>query len=214
MEYIESYNPEPEVSLGLAPHISESARVIRSELGVYTELGDYTEFVESTLGDFSYIMQRSSVIYCKIGKFVNIASDVRINPGNHPMQWVSQHHFMYRRKQYGFGDEDDKNFFEGRRKKQVIIGHDVWIGHGVTILPGIHIGNGAIVGAGAVVTHDVPSYSIVAGIPGKEIRHRFNAKIREGIERTAWWDWDHTTIRERVEDFRDVNRFIHLYGER
>ncbi len=47
----------------------------------------------------------------------------------------------------------------------ISIGSDVWIGAHVVVLPGVHIGDGDVVGAGAVVTHDVPSGTIVAGVP-------------------------------------------------
>ncbi|WP_414542654.1 acyltransferase [Nostoc sp. CCY0012] len=43
------------------------------------------------------------------------------------------------------------------------------IGSNATILPGIKIGKKAIVGAGAVVTHDVPDYAIVVGVPARVI---------------------------------------------
>lgn len=56
--------------------------------------------------------------------------------------------------------------------KPVIIDDDVWIGARVTILPGIHVHEHSIIGAGAVVTHDVPAYSIVAGVPAKVIKMR------------------------------------------
>jgi acetyltransferase-like isoleucine patch superfamily enzyme len=46
---------------------------------------------------------------------------------------------------------------------------DVWIGAGAIVLPGVRIGRGAIVGAGAVVTRAVEAYSIVAGVPAREI---------------------------------------------
>lgn len=55
-------------------------------------------------------------------------------------------------------------------KGPVIIGRNVWIGDKVTILPGVFIGEGAIIGANSVVTHDVPSFSIVAGSPAKIIK--------------------------------------------
>lgn len=54
--------------------------------------------------------------------------------------------------------------------KPVRIGDNVWIGEGVAILPGVSIGSGAVIGASSVVTHDVPSYSIVAGAPASIIR--------------------------------------------
>jgi acetyltransferase-like isoleucine patch superfamily enzyme len=54
--------------------------------------------------------------------------------------------------------------------KPVRIGNEVWIGANATILPGVTIGDGSIVAAGAVVTHDVPSFSIVAGVPARVIQ--------------------------------------------
>lgn len=58
------------------------------------------------------------------------------------------------------------------RFTETVIENDVWIGQRAIVMPGIHIGKGAIVGAGAVVTKDVPSYSIVAGVPAKIIKSR------------------------------------------
>jgi acetyltransferase-like isoleucine patch superfamily enzyme len=43
------------------------------------------------------------------------------------------------------------------------------IGSNATILAGLTIGAGALIGAGAVVTHDVPDYAIVAGVPARVI---------------------------------------------
>jgi len=44
------------------------------------------------------------------------------------------------------------------------------IGSGAVILPGVEIGEGALVGAGAVVTSDVAAGTVVAGVPGRQLR--------------------------------------------
>ena len=64
--------------------------------------------------------------------------------------------------------------FSGRpQPRESIIGDDVWIGARVIIMRGVHIGHGAIIAAGSVVTRDIEPYSIVGGVPAKEIRKRF-----------------------------------------
>ena len=55
-------------------------------------------------------------------------------------------------------------------KGAVIIGKNVWIGKNVCVMPGVSIGDGVIIGANAVVTHDIPAYSIVGGVPAKVIK--------------------------------------------
>lgn len=54
--------------------------------------------------------------------------------------------------------------------KQVIICSDVYIGSRATILPGVTIGEGAYIAAGAVVTKNVKPFTLVAGVPAKEIK--------------------------------------------
>lgn len=63
---------------------------------------------------------------------------------------------------------------QGVTKDKTIIGNDVWIGANVSIMSGVTIGNGCIIAAGAVVTKDIPSYSIVGGVPAKIIKNRIN----------------------------------------
>lgn len=61
-------------------------------------------------------------------------------------------------------------------KGPVVIGCNVWIGESARILSGVTIGDGAVIGTNAVVTHDVPAYSVVGGVPAKIIntRHSIN----------------------------------------
>ena len=61
---------------------------------------------------------------------------------------------------------------QGITRKPVSITEDVWIGAKATILGGIEIKQGSIIAAGAVVTSDVKEYSIVGGVPAREIKTR------------------------------------------
>lgn len=58
----------------------------------------------------------------------------------------------------------------GSIKKSVIIGDNTWIGARAVILPGVTIGNCCVVAAGSVVTKNVPDYTLVAGVPAKEMK--------------------------------------------
>ena len=214
MQKITTRLKREDLILSEKPAISPSAVVTDCMVGAYTEIAADVWMVESNLGNYSYVMERSNVAYSDIGKFVNIASEARINPVNHPVDWVSQHHFLYRTRQYGLRDSNNEDVFNWRKMQRVTIGHDVWIGHGAIILPDMTVGNGAVVAAGSVVTKDVAPYSIVAGNPAKTLRSRFPQSIWSELEAIGWWDWDHNTLKERLDDFYDIRRFLRLYGRK
>lgn len=52
----------------------------------------------------------------------------------------------------------------------ITIGDNVWIGNNACVMQGVTVGNGAVIAANSVVTHDVPAYTMVAGIPAKMIK--------------------------------------------
>lgn len=202
----------PPARLSPAPTVHPSAEVRDSALGAWTEIGPGWSLLEVTLGDYSYAAGTDGVIhYAAVGKFCSLASHVAINPGDHPMERVSQHHFTYRRRQFDLGP-DDPTLFDRRRRAACRIGHDVWIGHGAMIMAGVTVGTGAVVAAGAVVTHDVAPYCIVAGVPARALRDRFPAPVAHKLLASRWWDWAHEVLRERLEDLMDVERFLARYG--
>lgn len=191
--------------LSVDPLIDPTAKVKDCTLGRYTEIAEFCRVSETELGDYSYI-ERGSMVWCAtIGKFANIAADVRINATKHPMWRATLHHFTYRAGDYWPDAEDEKDFFSWRRENRVTIGHDTWIGHGAILLPGVTIGNGAVIGAGAVVSKDVAPYSIVGGVPATPIRQRFPKEIIERFEALAWWNWEHERLRDALQDFRALN---------
>ena len=202
--------------LSIEPLVHPEAEVVASRLGRYTEIGARTSVVESSLDDYSYVVNDSDIIYASIGKFCSIAAHTRINPGNHPMQRASQAHFTYRASSYFEGEADDAAFFDWRRASPLAIGHDVWIGHGAIVLPGRRIGDGAVIAAGAVVTKDVGPYEIVAGVPAKPVKRRFSSEIGQRLQALAWWDWDHEALRRALPDFRNlaIEAFLEKYEAR
>jgi phosphonate metabolism protein (transferase hexapeptide repeat family) len=217
LHYFEQYTGDVQRStltskpLGEEPVLHTGVFLQKTYLGAWTEIGANSWLVETTLDDYSYTAGDNQIIYTKIGKFSNIASHVRINPGNHPMERVTLHHVTYRRKLYGFG-EDDAAFFDWRRSHACTIGHDTWLGHNVVVMPGVTVGTGAVVGSGAVVTKDVEPYTIVVGVPAKPIRKRFPDAIIEKLLRIAWWDWDHETLGARLDEMNNVEAFVEKYG--
>jgi acetyltransferase-like isoleucine patch superfamily enzyme len=85
-----------------------------------------------------------------IGDNVDIASDVMIYNSEH--------------------DVNSEDFTA--TSTPVYIEDYVFIGPRAIILPGVKVSKGAVVAAGAVVTKDVPAFSIVGGVPAKEIGTR------------------------------------------
>lgn len=70
-------------------------------------------------------------------------------------------------------DSDRHTYYRNGEKQAmtapISIGDDVWIGHNATIGKGVTISDGAIVSSNSVVTRDVPTKTLVAGIPAEPI---------------------------------------------
>lgn len=200
--------------LGREPFIHPDCEITESRFGRYVEIGRGSRVAYSELGDYSYCDRYADIANATVGKFANIASFSRIGPTDHPMTLASLHHFHYRSEDYFEDASPDALFFEHRRSRRCLIGHDTWIGHGAVIKPEISVGDGAVIAAGAVVTSDVDPYMIVAGVPARPLRARLMPAIAERMIALSWWDWDHSRLRSSLEDFRRLpaEAFLEKYG--
>ena len=135
----------------------------------------------------------------KIGKFCSIACGAKFlfNSANHTMKSLSTYPFPIFFEEWGLDVRDITSAWDN--KGDIVIGNDVWIGYEAVIMAGVTIGDGAIIGTRAVVTKDVPPYTIVGGVPAKEIRKRFSEEMIAHLLNAKWWDWPIERISQNIE---------------
>ncbi len=115
---------------------------------------------EINIGENSYVGRCSNIQVTK-GYKVNIGKNCSIGPFF--CIWTQSSHVDF-----------DYNKCEEIKPKlgDVIIGDAVWIGANVLISPGVTVGENSIIGANSVVTHDVPAFAVVGGVPAHLIRYK------------------------------------------
>lgn len=123
----------------------------------------------------------------RVGTYCSVGRDLIISRRDHPTERPALHPFFYDAR-LGVVAHDT---IPAERDNPLVVGNDVWIGDRVTVLAGCRtIGNGAVIAAGAVVTKDVAPYTIVAGVPARVLRQRFDDAQIARIEATRWWERD------------------------
>ena len=133
-----------------------------------------------------------------IGKFCSIACGAKFlfNSANHSMKSLSTYPFPIFFEEWRLDKMQVASAWDN--KGDIVIGNDVWIGYEAVILAGVTIGDGAIIGARAVVTKDVPPYTVVGGVPARQIKKRFSEQTINELLKLKWWDWDEDRIARNI----------------
>ncbi len=174
-----------------------------------------------SIGYGSYIGENGIFVNAQIGRYSCIGNNVHMIVGRHPTRdFVSIHPaFFSIHNSIGFSYVSSQKFEEVKHVnpmknsegKDLIIGNDVWIGSNVNLLDGVAIGDGAIVAAGSLVVEDVKPYSIVGGVPAKEIKKRFTENDIGRLLKIRWWDRETDFIAKHADDFENLERFYRIF---
>lgn len=148
--------------------------------------------VNTTVGAYTYLAAGVYLNMTRMGNYCSVAAGSKIGGVEHPWWWGSTSTRL-----------SNHNIIE----RETLIEDDVWIGSNVVVRQGLRIGRGAVIGAGSVVLEDVPPYTIVAGVPAKEIRKRFTEDIVQQVATTRFWEYPPDKARKLLEtiDFPNVH---------
>ena len=168
-------------------------------------IGDFTMYNDFVNDPQEF--EKNNVLYhypinhdkLKIGKFCSIACGAKFlfNSANHTVKSLTTYPFPIFFEEWGLDVRDITTAWDN--KGDIVIGNDVWIGYEAVIMSGVTIGDGAIIGTRAVVTKDVPPYTIVGGVPAKQIRKRFSEETISELLELKWWDWKFEKISQNIE---------------
>lgn len=176
-------------------NISTSPNIIVGEYTMYNDFAnDPTEFEKNNVL-YHYPINNDRLI---IGKFCSIACGAKFlfTSANHTFRSLSTYPFPVFFEEWNLDKKKIKSAWDN--KGDIVIGNDVWIGYEAVILSGVNIGDGAIIGSRAVVTKDVPAYTIVGGVPAKEIKKRFDEKTINKLQQIKWGDWPFDKIQKHL----------------
>lgn len=176
-----------------------------SQIDPTSKVESGSNIVNTNMDKHSFCGYNCEITNANIGSFCSIANGVIIGGGMHPIHWVSTSPVFYE------GRDSVKTKFSTHAREEVKktnIGHDVWIGQNVLIKQGVKIGTGAVIGMGSVVTRDVAPYSIVVGIPAREIKKRFDDNVIKELLNSEWWNLEDALLTNLAIHFQNPKEFL------
>ncbi|MCE5198912.1 MAG: CatB-related O-acetyltransferase [Armatimonadota bacterium] len=179
-----------------------SPNIIVGDYTIYNDFySDPCEFEKNNVL-YHYPINNDRLI---IGKYCSIACGTKFifTSANHSKQSLSTYPFPIFYNEWSLSIEDITSAWDN--KGDIVVGNDVWIGYEAVIMPGVTIGDGAIIGTRAVVTRDIPPYTIVGGVPAREIKKRFPDETISRLIDIQWWNWEDSRVQEKLQDIMSGN---------
>lgn len=166
-----------------------------------TQLNRFSVLSRSSISKYTYIGPRTRIIDADIGSFCSISWDCQIGLPSHETGQVSTSPIFTKRL-----NGTNVSWVERDTHQTILprttIGSDVWIGTHAIVMAGVTVGHGAVIGAGSIVTKDVAPYTIVAGVPAKELRMRFKSEFVQVLLEKRWWEAPDKEIRDALRLFQ------------
>lgn len=166
---------------------------------------------------FSHIMNGAILgSSCNIGQNVMIASDVKLGHNVKIQNNVSLYSGVICEDDVFLGPScvftnvrNPRSEISRRNQyKPTIVHRGATIGANATIVCGIEIGKYAFIGAGAVITHSVPDYALVIGVPGRLVgwMSRYGNKLNFDKEGVA-------VCKDSGLKYRKINEYVYAEND-
>lgn len=131
-----------------------------------------------SVGEYSYgplrVIDGGGYSHLTIGSHCSIAEDVTfVLSGEHHLHAVT----TLPLRTFVLGEAQD-----ALSNGNIDVEDDVWIGHGAIVLSGVRLARGSVIAAGAVVAHDTAPYSVVGGVPARQISTRVAAEMVSRVQ--------------------------------
>ena len=181
-------------------HVITNPNIIVGDFTMYNDfVRDPRDFEKNNVL-YHFPINRDRLI---MGKFCSIACGAKFlfTSANHTQKSLSTYPFPIFFDEWDLDVKDITSAWD--RKGDIIIGNDVWIGYEAVIMSGVTIGDGAIIGARSVVTKDIPPYTIVGGVPARQIRRRFSEETIAALLELKWWNWPREKIARKIEAIKN-----------
>ncbi len=117
--------------------------------------------------------------HVEIGAYCAVGDEFRVITAAHRTDYPNIQIGLHRRN----------DFVEIQEHSDVTIGAACWVGDRVTVLPGATVGVGAVLAAGTVVRGVVEPYTIVGGVPARQLKERCSRAVAAALTELEWWNW-------------------------